>query len=462
MTDHDLVARLRRQRQGAIADHYLALDLEGQAALGADLATVDLKLLEQLVELSQIQATPPPSVIRAPSVVVKGGAKAADAYAQRLGEGMVSRGTVAAIMVAGGQGSRLGHNGPKGTFPATPVKAKPLFMVFAEKLLAANERYGVKIPWCIMTSEENHADTVAFFETHEYLGLPVDSVHFFTQGMLPAIKPNGDLVLKTPTALFRSPDGHGGTLLALRKCGLLAKLQAAGIEHLSYFQVDNPLVEVIDPVFLGHHALAQSEFSSKSVSKAGPDEKVGVFAVADGRLTVIEYSDLPEDLRNARDPRGALVYSAGSIAIHAISLEFVARITETGLDLPYHLARKKLAVVRNDGTEGTVDGIKFETFVFDALVHAEHPMVMEVARAEEFAPIKNATGQDSAASSKLLQSRLFASWIEATGQSVLRQPNGDPIVPIEIAATFADSAETLRRRKIARLNYSNPVYLGGK
>lgn len=460
MSDTVSVEFLRRRGQAALADHLSALGSEDRRRLEAELATVDFDLLERLIESTRLPAPPAPERISPPAVVVKGAHPDVDARARALGEALIERGGVAAVMVAGGQGSRLGHPGPKGTFPGTAIRRKPLFRVFAEKLAVASRRRGRPIPWCIMTSEENHRDTVTFFEAHRHFGLDPSSVHFFTQGMLPAVTPDGALVLKDRASLFRSPDGHGGTLRALRRSGLLDTLASNGVEHLSYFQVDNPLVDVIDPVFLGHHLLARSEFSSKSVSKAGPDEKVGVFAVADDLLTVIEYSDLPARLREAVNPDGTLVFSAGSIAIHAIALDFVSRITDEGLDLPFHLARKKLAVTTPDGASASVDGIKFETFVFDALVHAATPLVMEVVREQEFAPIKNATGVDSAESSSALQSALFASWLDAAGCRVPRNASGAPLYPIEISPLFADSADALRRRLSAPLRIDGPTYLG--
>lgn len=460
MSDNVSAEFLRRRGQIAVADHLSSLGPDDRGRLESELATVDFDLLERLIESTRLPAPPAPERIAPPSVVVKGAHTDVDARARTLGEALIARGGVAAVMVAGGQGSRLGHPGPKGTYPATAIQRKPLFRVFAEKLAVAARRWGRPVPWCIMTSEENHRDTVDFFESHRHFGLDPSTVHFFTQGMLPAVTPDGALVLKDRVSLFRSPDGHGGTLRALRRSGLLDTLAAQGVEQLSYFQVDNPLVDVVDPVFLGHHLLARSEFSSKAVSKAGPEEKVGVFAVADDLLTVIEYSDLPARLREAVHPDGRLVFAAGSIAIHAIALDFVARITKDGLDLPFHLARKKLAVTTSAGEAASVDGIKFETFVFDALVHAATPLVMEVAREREFAPIKNATGVDSAESSLALQSALFASWLDAAGCRVPRDAGGAPLHPIEISPLFADSAEALRRRLSSPLRIEGPTYLG--
>src|SRR6056297_83792 len=234
--------------------------------------------------------------------------------ARKKGESALRTGRVAAFTVAGGQGTRLGYDGPKGTFGVTPVLKASLFQVFAEKILASSRIYGTQIPWYIMTSVINHEETVAFFEKNDYFGLPKDKVTFFTQGLMPAVDEDGRILMADKGQIALSPDGHGGALRALVRSGSIREMEADGIDILSYFQVDNPLVRCIDPEFIGFHILEKSELSSKMVPKAYAGEKVGVFCEKDGKALVVEYSDLPERLAEETDGNGALRFRAGSIA----------------------------------------------------------------------------------------------------------------------------------------------------
>src|SRR4051812_36569044 len=238
------------------------------------------------------------------------------------GNALLREGKVAAFLVAGGQGTRLGYDGPKGEFPVTPIKNKPLFQVFAEQLQAWSRDSGKPVPWYIMTSEANDAATREFFAKNNSFGLDPANVFFFQQGMMPAFDLHGRMLLGEKDSLALSPDGHGGSLRALAKSGALADMRRRGIEHLSYFQVDNALVHTIDPLFLGLHDITGSEMSSKTIPKAGPLEKVGNFVVGDGVLQVIEYSDLPDDLAKQTTADGSLKFNAGSIAIHALRVSF--------------------------------------------------------------------------------------------------------------------------------------------
>src|SRR6185503_1892057 len=241
--------------------------------------------------------------------------------AKAVGEEALRAGRVAAFTVAGGQGTRLGYDGPKGTFPVTPLKQKPLFQVFAEKIRAAGTRYGRPLHWFIMTSQANHEATEAFFAEHRHFGLEPGRVHFFRQGRMPAVNFEGKILLETKSSIALSPDGHGGSLRALDRSGSLDLMRREGIDTLSYFQVDNPLVRCIDPAFIGWHLVRSSEMSSKMVPKAYAEEKVGHFCTQHGKTVVIEYSDLPMAMQRETDAKGGLRYIAGSIAIHLLDRE---------------------------------------------------------------------------------------------------------------------------------------------
>ncbi|MCP4758448.1 MAG: UDPGP type 1 family protein [Planctomycetes bacterium] len=368
------------------------------------------------------------------------------------GEAMLLAGRVAAFTVAGGQGTRLGWQGPKGTFPASPVTGKPLFRLFAEQILAAQNRWGHTIRWYIMTSKANDAQTRSFFLDNRCFGLDRRQIMMFPQGMMPAFDAeSGRVLLEGPAALAMSPDGHGGSYQALLRSGALDQMEGRGVEAISYFQVDNPLAPVLDPVFLGLHADSErssGEFTSKMVPKCGPDEKVGVFALRGGVPGVVEYSDLSCEQAEAMDASGRLCFAAGNIAMHIISTEFARRVAVGGEDgLPWHRADKK--VTWYDPASGEThaptqpNAVKLERFVFDAMGIAKKPAILEVSREAEFAPIKNASGVDSAESSSQLQSDLYGGWLEQAGVTVPRRADGHVDAAIEISPLTAMSAEEL-------------------
>jgi UDP-N-acetylglucosamine/UDP-N-acetylgalactosamine diphosphorylase len=375
---------------------------------------------------------------------------------------------VGAFTVAGGQGTRLGFDGPKGMFQISPVRNAPLFQIFAESLLGVERRYGRRPRWYVMTSPSNHAPTIDFFRANGYFGLAADDVMFFPQRQMPAFLPDGKIALNEPHRVALSPDGHGGSLRALSESGALEDMRQRGIEHISYFQVDNPLVKTFDALFIGLHILLNSEMSSKAVTKADDLERVGNFCLADGKLTVIEYSDLPEELAHARNPDGSRRLDAGSIAIHALARAFVERLTGAGAlaGLPWHRADKRMPVVAADGKIATPQQpnvVKLETFVFDAIPLARNPLLMYTLREEEFSPVKNATGVDSAATARRDLIRRAARWLAACGTHVPRDGAGEPMLPLEISPAYALDAEDLcarlRDRELPKLVASQPVLL---
>lgn len=372
--------------------------------------------------------------------------------AYETGETYLAEGKVAAFTVAGGQGTRLGFDGPKGTFPVTPVRQRTLFQVFADKVLATQERYGRRVTWYIMTSPVNHEPTISYFEDKGYLGLTEDQVYFFSQGTMPAVDFEGKILLAAPEEIALSPDGHGGSLRALVRSGATAQMAKDKVELISYFQVDNPLVRILDPAFIGFHAQQKSEMSSKMLPKAYPEEKVGVFCRYGNDTVVVEYSDLPDDLMQARDEAGNLRFLAGSIAIHLLNRDFVQRVgegKESSFRLPFHKAKKKVPTVNEAGETVKPDepnGIKFEMFVFDAIPFSQRPLILETAREEEFSPVKNAEGLDSPQTCRDDQIRQFTRWAKAAGASIPTDESGLPPFVWEISPRYADSAEALARR----------------
>jgi UDP-N-acetylglucosamine/UDP-N-acetylgalactosamine diphosphorylase len=294
--------------------------------------------------------------------------------------------------------------------------------------------------------------------------LQSSDVFFFRQGTMPAVDlETGRLLLEAPGQLFTSPNGHGGTLTALADSGLLHALQERRIRHLFYFQVDNPLVKLADSVFLGHHLLARSQASSKIVAKEGPKDKLGNMVLIDGRCSMIEYSDLPEDLARQTDAEGRLRIWAGSPAIHFFDLEFLTYVTADAERLPFHLARKKVPYVDETGKvvePSKENALKFEKFVFDVLPLAERWTVVETNRREEFEPLKNATGPDSPATVRRALSRLAADWLEAAGVRVPRDSQGEPAVPLEVSPLFALDDKELAAKVGKPVAIDGPRYFG--
>jgi len=394
-TVESLRERFGAAGQGHVLDGVEGLEGEARERFLAELAAIDLALVSRLAAaLAPEDGGAPAPSLEPPEMWPR--STSDDAAARAAGAEVLAAGRVGFVLVAGGQGSRLGFDGPKGAYEIGPVTDRCLFSWHAARIRAAAARHGFRPTWYVMTSRLNDAPTRSFFAEHGHFGLPEEDVVFFSQDMLPALDGEGRIVLSAPGEVFLAPNGHGGTLAALRTSGALDDMRARGIDQISYFQVDNPLARPGDTLFLGAHAMSGAEMSSKVVPKRDALEKVGVLGRIDGRLGCIEYSDLSDDLRDSRTEEGALRFNAGNIAVHAMRRDFVERLTEGGaLDLPWHVARKKLKVVGPDGAEAEVPGVKFETFVFDALGKAERSVTLEVDRADEFSPVKNASGSDS-------------------------------------------------------------------
>jgi UDP-N-acetylglucosamine/UDP-N-acetylgalactosamine diphosphorylase len=460
----DLKKHLTRIGQAHVLRFYDQLDEMQKSKLVSQLQSLDLDRIADLAEtqVKQKQAIVLPKEIKP----VDAYPRVADEKRQTLyadaklrGYELLKQGKVGAFLVAGGQGTRLGYDGPKGEFPVTPVKNKPLFQVFAEQLLAYARDAGKTIPWYIMTSDINDAPTRAFFKKHNFFGYEPRDLLFFPQGMMPAFDLNGKMLLAEKDSLALSPDGHGGSLRALAKSGALADMQKRGIEHLSYFQVDNPLVHCIDPLFIGLHDLSSSEMSSKTIPKADALEKVGNFVIGDGVLQVIEYSDLPNELALQKAADGTPRFNFGSIAIHALRVSFIERLNGGGqLKLPWHRAEKKVPYIDEKGNKikpEKPNAVKLEQFVFDAIPLAKNAIVYTTDRDEEFSPVKNAQGVDSPATCTRDQIRRAMRWLKEAGVEVASNAT------IEISPFLATSDEQLRSRKLPVKSIENgqTVYL---
>jgi UDP-N-acetylglucosamine/UDP-N-acetylgalactosamine diphosphorylase len=462
------LAALAAIGQEHLLSFYSELPAAQQQALLAQVASIDLAGLPKLID---------GYVKNKPAAAVSGSIDPVDAYAlsgkrsasgaawdrtaaRQSGIALIGAGKVAAFTVAGGQGSRLGYDGPKGCYPAGAVTRKPLFAMLADWILAAQERFGKgnTIPWLIMTSPGNHRQTTEFFAANKHFGLRPQDVMFFPQGQLPSMEMGtGKILLAGPSEIALNPDGHGGSIKALYASGATKMLADRGIEQICYVQVDNPLVRVIDPLFLGLHAAAKdssADMSSKFVAKTDPAEKVGLLCRVDGKTAVVEYSDAPVEMQARRNPDGSLVFSAGSIAIHVIARKFIERLNDgSGVSMPYHRAEKKVAFYdiarRTAVTPDKNNAIKLETFVFDALplaasTAASGSITMETDRVDEFAPIKNADGNDSPATCSAIQTLRAARWLEAAGCAIPRKADGSPDCVLELSPRIAFDGDEVR------------------
>ena len=447
----DLRARFEASGQGHVFGFWSQLDAKGQAQLAEQAAGLDLPALLRGFEATQSPSALPPK-LGPPEVEAlpeHGGDARARQAARERGEALLADGRVAMMVVAGGQASRLGYPGPKGLFPLGPVSERSLFEIQAQKLRRLRARTGRALPWYVMTSPATDAATREAFEAADGFGLPPEDLFFFTQAMVPSFDFDGKLVLERPDRIFQNPDGHGGSLLALHTSGALDDMERRGIDSIFYYQVDNPLVPMGDPVLMGYHADAGAEVSCTVLRKRHPEEKMGVLARVDGRMGVVEYTEIDAEHREARDERGELRFGAGNAAIHAFQVDFVRRMAvDAERLLPFHASAKKIPCVDDTGVTRTPDepnGYKLERFVFDVLPAAERVCVVESSR-DDYSPVKNASGSDSPETSRRDLSARYRAWIEAAGL-----PSPAPGTWIEIDESQIGSPEDLRALSLARI-----------
>ena len=328
---------------------------------------------------------------------------------QETGEKAIRSGKLAAVTMAGGQGTRLGHKGPKGTFDIGLDSHKSLFELLSDSLKEQGKKYDVIIPWFIMTSEENNDDTVEFFAKNKFFGYEKDkNIFFFKQGELPMVDTEGKILIGEDGLIKEAADGHGGIYEALVKNGMTNKMRELGVEWLFIGGVDNCLVKMVDPILMGIAIQKHVTAAGKSVVKANPEEKVGVFCKRNGRPSVVEYTEIPKDMAEATDERGELIYGESHILCNLFNIDAVERMGRT--PLPYHTAFKKATYIDKNGNKVIPDGpnaYKFEAFLFDAFGELDDMAILRVKREEEFAPVKNAAGTDSPETARELYKKFY-------------------------------------------------------
>ena len=326
-----------------------------------------------------------------------------------LGENIIKNGEYAVVTMAGGQGSRLGHTGPKGTFKLDVYgKGKYLFEILSDNLKEANKKYDTIIPWYIMTSKENNKETVEFLEKNNYFGYDKKSINIFVQSELPLLDTQGKLLINKDLKIKEASDGNGGTYSSLRASGCLAEMKEKGIKWVFIGGVDNVLLKMADVTLLGMAIKKQVQIASKSVIKANPHEKVGVFCKMNGHPKVIEYAELPEKMAEEVDENGELKYGESNIMCHLYTVDAIEKISKE--TLIYHSAFKKNSYIdenRKEVIPQEPNSYKFESFIFDAFEFFDDMALLRVKREEEFAPVKNKEGADSPRTAKELYEKYW-------------------------------------------------------
>ena len=316
-------------------------------------------------------------------------------FYEEIGEEAIKSGKLATVTMAGGQGTRLGHDGPKGTFDIGLDSHKSLFELLCDGIKESSEKYEVDIPWFIMTSKENNKETVEFFKKHKYFGYE-KNIYFFIQGELPMVDTEGKILIGENGLIKEAADGHGGVYESLVKSGMVEKMKSLGIEWVFIGGVDNCLARMVDPVLMGLAIFKGVTGAGKSVVKASPKENVGVFCKKNMKPNVIEYTEITPEMAEARDAAGELLYGESHILCNLFSISAIERMGSS--PLPYHTAFKKATYMDANGNKvvpTSPNAYKFEAFLFDAFSDLDDMVVLRVKREEEFAPVKNATGSDS-------------------------------------------------------------------
>ena len=404
-----IMKTLRKYSQEHLLNGFDRLDESKQKQLLDQIESTDFELINSLynntkedVKISESQITP---IEYLDKDKLNGYYKSF----QETGEKAIREGKLAAVTMAGGQGTRLGHSGPKGTFDIGLESHKSLFELLSDSLKEQGKKYDVIIPWFVMTSKENNTETIEFFAKHRYFGREKDkNIFFFEQGELPMVDTEGKILIGEDGLIKEAADGHGGIYEALVKNGMTKKMRELGVEWIFIGGVDNCLVKMVDPILMGIAIQKHVTAAGKSVVKANPQEKVGVFCKRNGKPSVVEYTEIPEDMAKATDERGELIYGESHILCNLFNIDAVERMGSK--PLPYHIAFKKATYIDKNGNKVVPDGpnaYKFEAFLFDAFGELDDMAILRVKREEEFAPVKNASGVDSPETARELYRKFY-------------------------------------------------------
>ena len=378
-----LMNKLEGEKKIALAESILSTDLESVQNV---FKTINDKKESASVEISPMNAT----------VKEKVSDGERESYYE-IGKKVIENNEYAVVTVAGGQGTRLGHNGPKGTYKINTIKGeKSLFEILCETMKDAKKKFGVTIPWYIMTSDENNDQTVAFFEANNYFGYDKDKINFFKQSKMPVVDTEGKLLVDENYRIKEASDGHGGIFNSMVKGNVVSELDKAGVKWVFTCGVDNPLVDMVDPYLLGLAITKNCKLATRSLVKTSPSEKIGVICKQNNRVKVIEYSELSEEMANKVNENGDLLFGESHVMFNLFSLDAIKKIANE--KLPYHIAFKKNSYIDENGKlvkPEKPNSYKFESFIFDSFELFDDMAILRGKREDEFAPIKNAEGSDS-------------------------------------------------------------------
>ena len=382
--------KLKKYDQEHLLNFYDRLDERDKEKLLSQIEEIDFELINSLYNKTKDALNPEVSNVEPISCIDKSKLQDKYKYYEEIGKKAIKEGKLAAVTMAGGQGTRLGHSGPKGTFDIGLESHKSLFELLCDSLKEESSKYGVEIPWFIMTSNQNNKETIEFFKKNKYFGYE-KNIYFFIQGELPMVDTEGKILLGEDGLIKLAADGHGGVYEALLKSGMVKKMKELGVEWVFIGGVDNCLVKMVDPILMGIAIDKGVTAAGKSVVKANPHEKVGAFCKKNGRPSVIEYSEITEEMAEATDEEGNLLYGESHILCNLFNISVIEKMGD--VPLPYHVAFKKASYLDKDGNLVVPDSpnaYKFEAFLFDAFGEVEDMAVLRVKREEEFAPVKNA------------------------------------------------------------------------
>ena len=392
----DIERKIKRYNQEHLLEYYYNLpEGELKTKFENQLENIDFELIDSLYKKTTLETKNEDVKIEPIDYWDKERLGGKYDFYEEIGIDAIKKGKLAAVTMAGGQGTRLGHDGPKGTYDIGLDSHKSLFELLCDGLKEEGKKYGVTIPWFIMTSEENNEQTIDFFKKNKYFGYE-KNVYFFVQGQLPMVDTEGKILIGENGLIKEAADGHGGVYESIVKSGMLDKMKELGVEWVFIGGVDNCLVRMVDPVLMGLAIYREVTGAGKSVVKANPQEKVGAFCKKNGRPNVIEYSEITTEMAEARDPAGELLYGESHILCNLFNISAIERMGNK--PLPYHSAFKKATYIDKDGNKvvpNSPNAYKFEAFLFDAFEDLDDMVILRVKREEEFAPVKNATGVDS-------------------------------------------------------------------
>jgi len=387
---------VKKYNQEHLINFYDNLTIEKKEELVNQILEIDFDLLENLYKninskkQSEDKITP---------IEYKDKSKMSEqeknAYREKAREALKNN-KYAVVTMAGGQGTRLGHDGPKGTFILNINPPKSLFEIFCDKLKEIKNKYGVVIPWYIMTSKENNSATIEFFEKNNFFNYERDSIKFFIQNEIPMVNTEGKVILTEEGIVKQAANGHGGIFEAMFSNNIVKELEEKEIEWAFIGPVDNPLVQMVDEIMLGYAIDRNIMAVGKSIVKANPEEKVGVFCKRNNKPSVVEYTEITKEMAEATDDEGELLFGESHLNCNLFNIKAIQKIGDD--KLPYHIAFKKATYMDENGNiikPEEPNCYKFETFIFDAFEKLENMEVIRGKREEEFAPVKNKEGVDS-------------------------------------------------------------------